>query len=107
MQEQPEFEHDCDSCIFLGRYAWGRYENEPSYDLYVCSSKFGYSAIARHGNDGWEYISTPFGHTSPIGYPTREAYDRAVVKGIMPAANGGVNPRTYDEQLEFQDNSIN
>jgi hypothetical protein len=98
-----QFTHDCEDCIFIGRYDWGQYENEPTYDLYVCKSRFGWSSIARHGNEGWEYISSPCGHTSPIGYPTREAYDRAVAKGIIPAATKDVNPLTYEEQLAKQD----
>jgi hypothetical protein len=48
--ERPQFQHDCDSCYFLGRRG--------EFDLYCCSqSELGPSLIARYGNNGPEYSS--------------------------------------------------
>lgn len=57
----PQFEHDCDHCVFLGR--WTDPETHTPYDLYFHPSKeaFGETVIARFGSDGPEYASgTPF-----------------------------------------------
>lgn len=51
-QESKRYAHDCDECVFLGRYG--------EYDLYYCEQKGleGCSTvIARYGNDGPEYKS--------------------------------------------------
>jgi hypothetical protein len=48
--EKPQFQHDCDSCDFLGCHG--------EFDLYCCpQALFGPSLIARYGNDGPEYCS--------------------------------------------------
>ena len=56
----PRFEHDCDSCVFLGRY---RFENDPNkrfdYDLYVCGQgdKSFPTVIARFSDELPDYMS--------------------------------------------------
>ena len=45
----PAFEHDCDECVFLGRYE--------DHDLYLCPQGGMPTVVARWGNDGPEYTS--------------------------------------------------
>lgn len=47
----PEFEHDCDQCIFLGF-------SEDLGDLYVCPQGGYPTAVIRDGDDGWRYSSS-------------------------------------------------
>ncbi len=81
-EKVPFFEHDCDGCTFLG----GWHSNEANqygsvmWDLYVC----GDSLIARHGDDGPEYLSAPVYVVENAGYqearpsyPLVEAFRRA------------------------------
>lgn len=54
---KPKFQHDCDSCIFLGTIT----SEGEDYDIWTCpsSNKNGYAiVIARFGDDGPEYAST-------------------------------------------------
>lgn len=68
--EQPQFEHDCDRCIFLGRHE--------KYDLYFCPTEP--TVIARYGVDG-DYLSgLDFTNTAPS---LREAGRRAVTQGLL------------------------
>jgi hypothetical protein len=56
MNEQPEFEHDCDACVSLGRYWY----HLVSYDLYVCEQPgLPKTFVARSGKDGEKYLSLP------------------------------------------------
>lgn len=59
--ERPQFKHDCDECVFLGRYSTPT--SQPARDLYVCRKTLdavgGCTIIGRHGNDGLEYGSYP------------------------------------------------
>ncbi|MHA2427575.1 MAG: hypothetical protein ACXADB_06095 [Candidatus Hermodarchaeia archaeon] len=56
---EPKFEHNCTGCKFLGHYL--------GYDVYICSpndpqskaSGLGTSILARFGNDGPDYASSP------------------------------------------------
>jgi hypothetical protein len=52
--EKPKFTHDCDHCVFLGRYFSKTWEEE--VDLYVCPSDTP-TIIARYGDDGPNYGS--------------------------------------------------
>jgi hypothetical protein len=68
----PTFQHDCDACRFLGTvtgpnpyhaglpYVW---------DLYFCERSDGGSVIARHSDEGCEYLSTPVKLLSPSSHP--------------------------------------
>ena len=52
----PNFQHDCDQCIFLGDFT----HNGELLDLYVAFHTFGGGTlIARYGNQGHEYMSVP------------------------------------------------
>jgi len=45
----PAFEHDCDECVFLGRFL--------DNDLYFCDFGVDYTVIARHSSEPADYIS--------------------------------------------------
>lgn len=50
MKNQPKYQHDCDTCLFLGRF-----EN---YDLYYHpGSDWNETLVARYGNDPEDYVS--------------------------------------------------
>jgi hypothetical protein len=53
---QPKFKHDCEACEFLGIF---NYDGNHC-DFYLCGKGYSRSVIARFGNDGPEYASTPF-----------------------------------------------
>ena len=79
--EEPQFEHDCDKCLFLGRHE----ETDPmwakQYDLYYCANGgMPDTVIARFGDDGPEYTSGMciVGVVPPI----TEAHRRAIERGI-------------------------
>lgn len=63
--ESPQFKHDCDHCVFIGRYnhEWivvGRTVIEPgqAYDLYFCNQAGTIpTVVARFGDEGADYIS--------------------------------------------------
>lgn len=48
IDETPQYKHDCDDCIFLGRY--------DGHDLYF-HKKFPVTVLARFGNNGPDYVS--------------------------------------------------
>ena len=49
--QKPKYTHDCDACIFLGRYK--------KLDLYACKggSLGSFTLLGRYGDDGPEYSS--------------------------------------------------
>ena len=55
MNQKPKFQHDCSNCEYLGTFF--------DLDVYLCRSRsanvLGGSLIARHGDDGPDYASTP------------------------------------------------
>lgn len=59
------FEHDCDKCQFLGQYI--------GHDLYSC----GDSVIARNGDQGDEYMSSPVEYARD--HVLKEAKERRAV----------------------------
>lgn len=51
-KQMPKFQHDCDTCTFLGTFF--------DHDVYHCGNNMGNgSIIARYGSDGPEYASMP------------------------------------------------
>ena len=68
------FQHDCNSCIFLGNYK--------GCDLYICKKHSGlHSLIAREGNEGSEYRSGLWGYVHNNLY--REIHKRALARGVV------------------------
>ncbi len=49
----PRYKHDCRKCKYLGQH-----KEYDLYHCYNCALEKG-TVIARYGNDGWEYASTP------------------------------------------------
>lgn len=64
--EKPKWEHDCDSCVFLGNTIGGHH----TVDLYYhASTEHDYvSVIARYSDDGPDYSSTDLSHARPSGH---------------------------------------
>lgn len=61
----PQFEHDCDSCTFIGRHG--------GYDLYLCQQGgLAPTIIARFGDDGPSYHSGPSVLIQQEGWPILE-----------------------------------
>lgn len=78
--EQPLFVHDCDKCVFLGRFRSKGSKEDRQYcnwDLYVC----GDNVVARYGNDGPEYTSG-MEFANGMSRPLTEAKKRAEASGV-------------------------
>lgn len=84
----PQFKHDCDKCVFLGRFYSGinEYEKEMvSFDLYYCGGSLE-TVIARFGSDGPDYISgLNFANIAKEHrvFPLVEARNRAIRLGLL------------------------
>lgn len=75
---KPQFTHDCDRDVYLGRYECRLYG---ACDLYYADhGGMTDTVIARFGNDGPDYVSgLPLVRAVPC---LTEAYKRAVAQGI-------------------------
>lgn len=52
MRREPQYEHDCEKCVYLSDYG--------DYDLYWCpQDPVGETVLARFGNEGPDYVSCP------------------------------------------------
>ncbi len=56
---EPQFDHDCKACVFLGRV---RYDHKKyssyDFDLYMCPGRDKMNSfVARDADEGWRYIS--------------------------------------------------
>lgn len=76
MTDQPLYEHDCTSCVFLGNF-----ESEgDKYDLYYCPGGGYPTVIARYGSEGSHYSSgieiARTGHCPHLGEALRRARER-------------------------------
>ena len=63
MTTEPTYQHDCDSCRFLGHgpcTILAKMHGDPKqeFDFYVCEGGRSRSFIARYGNRGSDYMST-------------------------------------------------
>lgn len=75
--QDPRYEHDCDSCVFLGRYDITKAtEYIHTHDLYFCT--FTHTVIARWGPRD-QYVSG--WHSSD--YRLREARRRVKQRGLL------------------------
>lgn len=89
--EKPLFDHDCTKCVFLGRCAQERPEEEHKgiaalrfvgWDLYFCPQHGLPTVIARFGHQGPDYVSgLAAGDAIPV---LGEARRRAQRKGLIP-----------------------
>lgn len=65
MSDKPQWEHDCEACIFLGSAIGGKHH----VDLYAHESPSGrVELIARYGDDGPDYASTELSMARPNGH---------------------------------------
>ena len=70
------YKHDCDRCIYLGRWE--------EYDLYFCAyDLLGPTVIARFGSDGPDYASGL--RVASMIPELAEARTRAIAAGLLPA----------------------
>lgn len=66
----PQYEHDCEACVFLGRCAYVDPHSgiEVNADLYHCKGILeGGTIVARVGDEPADYASTP------VNYAERDA----------------------------------
>ena len=75
---QPQFTHDCTSCVFLGLHV----QDGAPCDLYYCGATVDRgTVIARYSDEGHDYQSGL--EIGKMGYGALgEAYKRAVEKGL-------------------------
>lgn len=109
--ESPSWQHDCDRCVFLGKYDAFLEElnRDATFDLYICVSKTHgfHTVLARFGNDAPEYLSFTVDRNvldlfkrRPT-YPLAEAYRRAVAAGFsFKGALGGLALGPYRPRPE-------
>jgi hypothetical protein len=72
---RPQFTHDCDRCVFLGRYQ--------ECDLYFCKGVGFPTVLARWGSEGPEYTSgLGLAHAD---HRLGEAKRRAIERGLLPS----------------------
>lgn len=78
----PKFKHDCDGCIFLGRFSEFHTFCTREHDLYVHWDDTQKTVIARYGNEGAEYVSG----FSLMGFvqELKTAFAVAIERGLIP-----------------------
>lgn len=82
---QPHYQHDCESCVYLGSYTinpdWDG--GSTTYDLYHCGNQYP-TVIARYSSEGGDYLSgLIFAIKHPEHYPQlAEALRRAAALGL-------------------------
>jgi hypothetical protein len=54
--DTPLYEHDCEGCVYLGRFDDDTY-HERELDLYFCGSQWGSTVVARYSDSGPDYHS--------------------------------------------------
>lgn len=87
----PQFTHDCESCIFLGRFQ--------NHDLYYCNVG-NKTVLARYGDWGWEYASgLEFINHHP---ELTEAARRAVALGLIHPEHE-IGESTVGDELDLDD----
>lgn len=87
---RPQFKHDCERCVFLGRVysSTSEHEKEMSdFDLYYCDGGSLYeTVIARFGSDGPDYMSGlnfTYIEKEHCVFPLIEAKKRAIILGLI------------------------
>ena len=100
--DPPQFIHDCDRCIFLGRWHGSVYNGEEAkdYDLYVCVHRGNRnldSWLARYGNHGSEYLSShpPEAFAQPY---TQQPWEQEVARRFAEKEKNDEVPVLVDEE---------
>lgn len=91
VNEKPLYEHDCDQCVFLGRFESDKSldSKKTIFDLYLCGSNDYPTVVARYGVGGPEYKSGMIFATNHIfndkdfSEPLAEALRRAFLYGLV------------------------
>jgi hypothetical protein len=77
--DKPQFQHDCDHCVFLGRFVDEEQDPPEHSDLYADHEGGRGTVVVRRGNEGSDYTSgLEFTRLPAI----REATRRAVVLAV-------------------------
>lgn len=105
--EVPRWTHDCDKCVYLGRFDWSRDLQfdlwfadhggmSPGFDPAYCT------VIARHGNDGPAYTSGIIGaeRIPARAEALRRALDLGLIRRKVPPAVHHVNGDPADNRPE-------
>jgi hypothetical protein len=92
MEQIPKYEHDCETCRFLGRYR----HDARDYDLYFCAhgGLLGGTVIARGSSEDWDNTSgipsaLIFLRNGMDDQPVVEAFRRAIARGLLPPGDNG------------------
>jgi dCMP deaminase len=93
--EKPLYEHDCDECVFLGRYEGTPRRPVRVHDLYYCQksahatdSKWPATVIARHSNTPSDYTSgialaQAYERRGELSHPLVMAFQRAQERKLL------------------------
>lgn len=77
--DKPQFQHDCDSCVFLGRFVDNEQDPPEHSDLYVDHEGSLATVVARRGDEGSDYTSgVEFRRLPAIREATKRALKLAV-----------------------------
>lgn len=77
ISDLPLYEHDCNNCVFLGKYT----EDNHVYDLYFCNNE-PTTVIARYSNIGSDYISGLAFAKPSVNSILYEAKKRAIERNL-------------------------
>jgi len=104
-EEQPQHQHDCDQCVFMGRFHFegplstGKTLSVDS-DLWICpNGVLGPSCIVRHSSEGPEYGSYP----AELLAKTREsmiAHPSTYSPGVIECFTRGLKHERFKSQFE-------
>ena len=82
-EEKPRYEHDCNTCVFLGQWK--------EYDLYYCSGEP--TVVARWSDEGGDY-------NSGIVFAERGLIPQLVVAYKRSIKRGFINPRKKEHEQD-------
>jgi hypothetical protein len=95
--ETPLYQHDCETCTFLGRY---QAPNAQITDLYFCASEP--TVIARWSSDGPDYTS---GLAFGIYHSLKGDRDHALAQAFTRACERGLLSTTHPKVARYIANS--
>jgi hypothetical protein len=84
LPQEPQFEHSCDRCVFLGQYIQTEKDFFNKYDLYFCS-QHGLlpTVVARNGSKGTDLLYGLEPEKLRKEPALAEAKKRAIAKGLF------------------------
>ena len=78
-EQTPQFEHDCECCVFLGHARHG----DQKADLYFHKGAFETSVVARFSSDGPDYTSGLLFAIRGLNVMLEAALFRALMDGLI------------------------